>query len=143
MNKDRPAPDIVSDVETWWRWLRGRAGSKTVLWMSVIALAVASAWWNWPEVEKKPFVKNILEYLTPQSAMPVAQRGNYSVLLADLAGDTEEQMVTNIADSLNGLEGVHAARLRRPLPVGKASQTLSKVQQYLDERVSMCLSGDG
>ena len=70
----------------------------------------------------------------PHPALPVAQRGNYSVLLADLAGDKEEQMITNIADSLNGLEGVVCRPSQeRPLPVDKASQTLSKVQQYLDE----------
>ena len=133
MYKEAPAPEIVETLKTWWRWLGVRARNKTVLWICVIALFIACGWWNWPEIEQKPFVKSILKFLIPQPALPVAKWGKYSVLLADLAGDKEEQMVTNIADSLNGWEGIHAARLRRPLPVDKRPQTLSKVQQYLDE----------
>lgn len=133
MNKEAPAPEIVESLKAWLRWLRVYAPNKAVLWICGIALLIAWAWWNWSEIEQKPFVKSIQEFLRPQPALPVAKWGKYGVLLADLENDKEEQMVTNIADSLNGWEGVHAARLRRPLPVDKGPQTLSKVQQYLDE----------
>lgn len=52
MKKEWSVPDIVSDVETWWQWLRRRARSKAVFWISVIALAIDWAWWNWPERTK-------------------------------------------------------------------------------------------
>ena len=124
---------MISSLQTWWRWLKHRAPNNAILWLLASGLAIGLVWWNWPDIEQKPFVKDILAVLTPGAALPVAERGAYSVLLADLTGETDEQMVTNIADSLNGLEGVHAARLKRALPGDAAPQTLSKVRQYLRE----------
>ncbi len=63
-------------------------------------------------IKKKPLVKKLF---TPKAALPKAERGAYSVLLADLTGDREHQMVENIANSLDDLEGVHTARLSCPL----------------------------
>ena len=133
MKQEPPAPEIISYLQRWWRWLKHRAPNKAILWLLAIGIAIGSVWWNWPDIEQKPFVKDILAILTPESALPAAEPGAYSVLLAALTGETDERMVTNIADSLNGLEGVHAARLKRALPGDATPQTLSKARQYLRE----------
>jgi tetratricopeptide (TPR) repeat protein len=133
MKQEPPAPEIISSLQRWWPWLKHRAQNKAILCLLAIGLAIGAVWWNWPEIEQKPFVKDILAVLKPETALPVAKNGAYNVLLADLTGETDEQMVTNIADSVNGLEGVHAARLKRALAGDATPQTLSKARQYLRE----------
>jgi hypothetical protein len=133
VKQEPPAPEIISYLQSWWQWLEHHAPNKAILWLLAIGLPIGWVWWYWPEIKQRPFVKGILAALIPEPALPVAERGAYSVLLADLTGETDEQMVTNIADSLNGLEGVHAARLKRALPGDATPQTLSKARQYLRE----------
>lgn len=133
MKQDPPAPEIISSLQSWWQWLEHHAPNKAMLWLLAIGLAIGWVWWDCPGIKQRPFVKDILTVLTPKPALPVAERGAYSILLADLTGETDEQMVTHIADSLNGLEGVHAARLKRALPGDATPQTLLKVRQYLRE----------
>jgi len=93
MKQEPPAPEIISYLQTWWRWLKRRTPNKAILWLVIIGLASGSVWWNWPEIEQKPFVKAILAVLTPEPALPTAEGGAYSVLLADLSGETDEQML--------------------------------------------------
>ena len=57
------------DLQTWWRWIEAWAPNKTISWLLAIGLASGSVWWIWPEIEQKPFVKNILAVLTPEPAL--------------------------------------------------------------------------
>jgi len=125
MKQEPEAPGIISDLQTWWGWLKD---GTPILWLLAIGVAIVWVWWNWSDIKKKPFVTKLL---TPAPTLPKAERGAYSVLLADLIGDKDEQMVANIADSLSGLEGVQAARLRRALPGDTTPQTISKARQHL------------
>ena len=91
-----------------WRWLRRRVGPRGAAAVLIFA-ALPFLWWNWNAVSDKPFVGQLIGYLTRQ---PLPHRPPYTMTIGitHLEGDPSHEHEQLIRDTLaNDFGGVYTA----------------------------------
>jgi tetratricopeptide (TPR) repeat protein len=104
----------------------GTAGAVGLLMLMIFLIGVGWAWWNWEDLEKRPGVSSIIEYIERRS-LPAARGGHMTLAVAHLENDKGEEQEKVLLDELRGFEGTEIMRIGRAViwPEADNEQTAS------------------
>jgi tetratricopeptide (TPR) repeat protein len=95
------------------KWLYERLGLKGLLGLAVLSV-LASAWWNWEQVQKLPVMSAVIELLSREGP-PKADPQRFSIAIAHLENDDRGEKERLISEALREFEGIQVIKIDRTL----------------------------
>ncbi len=118
-------------------WIHRRFGRRGLIVLALIGF-VAAAWIYREDIKALPGISTLLDYLF-QDSIPQADPARFSVLVAHLENDANDEHRRLIIETIREFTGVQALRLDRTIPLGGSipevveSEGHERARAYLSE----------